>query len=57
MFGAVVAVAAGDLPMYFVMVRGASRENVSTWIQDLQATGIFLAFLGTGLGIRTLIVR
>jgi O-antigen/teichoic acid export membrane protein len=57
MFGAVVAVAAGDLPMYFVMVRGASRESVSTWRQDLQATGIFLVLLGIGLGIRALFVH
>jgi O-antigen/teichoic acid export membrane protein len=53
MFGAVVAVAAGDLPMYFVTVAGASREGVSTWRQDLAATGIFLAMLGLGLALRT----
>jgi O-antigen/teichoic acid export membrane protein len=57
MFGAVVAVAAGDLPMYFVMVTGASREGVSTWRQDLKATGIFLALLGMGFALRTLVVR
>jgi O-antigen/teichoic acid export membrane protein len=57
MFGAVVAVAASDLPMYLVTVIGASREGVSTWRQDLQATGIFLSFLGIGLALRTLIVR
>jgi O-antigen/teichoic acid export membrane protein len=56
MFGAVVAVAAGDLPMYFVTVAGASREGVSTWRQDLQATGIFLALLGLGLALRQSIV-
>ena len=54
MFGAVVAVAAGDLPMYFVLVAGASREGVSTWRQDLQATGVFLVFLATGFALRTL---
>jgi O-antigen/teichoic acid export membrane protein len=48
MLGAVVAVAAGDLPLYVVMVVGASREGVSTWKQDLQATAMFLAFLGVG---------
>src|ERR1035441_542968 len=36
MCGAVGAVAAGDLPMYFVTVAGASRERVSTWRQDVQ---------------------
>lgn len=55
MLGAVVAVAAGDLPFYIVSVTGASRECVSTWRQDLQATGIFLSFLAMGLGLRILI--
>jgi O-antigen/teichoic acid export membrane protein len=52
MFGAVVAVAAGDLPMYLVTVRGASREGVSTWRQDLQTTGIFLVLLALGMVLR-----
>ncbi len=52
MIGAVAAVAASDLPLYFVTVVGASREGVSTWKQDLQATGVFAAFLGTGLALR-----
>ena len=52
MVGAVVAVAAGDFPLYVVLVTGASREKVSTWRQDLQATAIFLAMLGVGLLIR-----
>ena len=56
MFGAVIAVAAGDLPFYFVLVAGASREGVSTWRQDLQATGIFLALLGVGFALRILIL-
>jgi O-antigen/teichoic acid export membrane protein len=56
MFGAVVAVAASDLPMYFVTVTGASREGISTWKQDLQVTGIFVALLGIGLVLRTLIM-
>ncbi len=56
MFGAVVAVAAGDLPFYFVLVAAASREGVSTWRQDLQATGIFLLLLGLGLAIRKAIL-
>jgi O-antigen/teichoic acid export membrane protein len=57
MFGAVIAVAAGDLPMYFVLVTGASREGVSTWRQDLEATGIFVAFLGLGFVLRALIIN
>jgi len=55
MFGAVIAVAAGDLPFYFVSVTGASREGVSTWRQDLQATGAFLVLLGVGFAVRLLI--
>jgi O-antigen/teichoic acid export membrane protein len=52
LIGAVVAVAGGDLPLYFVTVAGASREGVSTWRQDLQVTAIFLALLGLGLALR-----
>jgi O-antigen/teichoic acid export membrane protein len=55
-FGAVIAVAAGDLPLYFVTVTGASREGISTWRQDLLATGIFVALLGLGLALRISIV-
>jgi len=57
MFGAVIAVALGDLPMYFVLATGASREGVSTWKQDLEATGIFLALLGVGLLIKVVVSR
>jgi O-antigen/teichoic acid export membrane protein len=52
MFGAVVAVAAGDFPLYLVTVAGASREGISTWRQDIQATSVFLVLLGLGLVIR-----
>ena len=52
MFGAVVAVAAGDFPLYVVLAVGASREGVSTWRQDLQATAAFLLLLGAGFAIR-----
>jgi O-antigen/teichoic acid export membrane protein len=45
MFGAVIAVAAGDFPLYVVTQLGATREGVSPLRQDLQATGIFLVFL------------
>jgi hypothetical protein len=55
MLGAVVAVAAGDFPLYIVTVVGASREGVSTWKQDLAATGVFIVLLGTGLLLRIVI--
>jgi O-antigen/teichoic acid export membrane protein len=56
-FGAVIAVAAGDFPLYIVTVTGASREGVSTWRQDLRATGVFLALLAMGLALRFLFVK
>ena len=43
--GAVVAVAAGDLPMYVVTQFGAVREGVKPMRQDLQMTALFLALL------------
>jgi O-antigen/teichoic acid export membrane protein len=45
MFGAVIAIAAGDFPVYLVTQFGAVREGVHPLKQDLQATGIFVAFL------------
>jgi O-antigen/teichoic acid export membrane protein len=57
MFGAVLAVALGDLPMYFVLATGASREGVSTWTQDLEATGFFVALLGLGFVLKAAISR
>ncbi len=56
MFGAVIAVAAGDFPLYLVLMIGASREGVSTWKQDLQATGAFLGMLAVGFLIRRAIL-
>ncbi len=47
MVGAVIAVAAGDLPLYVVTQFGATREGISPLRQDLQATGIFILFLAT----------
>jgi O-antigen/teichoic acid export membrane protein len=57
MVGAVVAVATSDLPMYIVTVMGASREGVSTWKQDAQATVLFSALLGMGLVLHALAVH
>jgi O-antigen/teichoic acid export membrane protein len=45
MFGAVVAIAAGDFPLYLVTQFGATREGVRPLVQDLQMTGIFLTIL------------
>jgi len=57
MFGAVIAVAAGDLPMYFVLVTGASREGVSTWRQDLETTGVFVTLLCLGFVLRAFVTH
>jgi O-antigen/teichoic acid export membrane protein len=55
MLGAVVAVAAGDFPLYVVTVTGASREGVSTWRQDLLATAVFVVLLGAGVAVKSAI--
>jgi O-antigen/teichoic acid export membrane protein len=46
LLGAVIAVAAGDFPFYVVILAAATREGVRPLWQDLQATGIFIGFLG-----------
>ena len=43
LLGAVIAVAAGDLPLYVVTQFGATREGVKPLWQDLQLTVCFLA--------------
>jgi O-antigen/teichoic acid export membrane protein len=45
MRGGVAAVAAGDLPLYFVIQFGLSRQGIRAWRQDLAMTGVFLATL------------
>jgi O-antigen/teichoic acid export membrane protein len=55
MLGAVISVAAGDLPIYFVLETGAAREKVSVWRQDALATAIFVTFVGAGFGLKRLI--
>jgi hypothetical protein len=43
MFGAVVAVAAGDFPVYLVVQFGATREGLRPLRQDLKTTAIFIS--------------
>jgi O-antigen/teichoic acid export membrane protein len=50
--GAVVAVAAGDLPVYFVVLYAAYREKVGTFLQDAWMTGAFVMTLAGGLVLR-----
>jgi hypothetical protein len=53
--GAVVSVAAGDLPLYFALGIGVAKQKVSMWRQDALATLIFLAILAAGFGLRHLV--
>lgn len=46
MFGAVIAVAGGDLPLYMVIQFGATREGVRPLRQDLGMTAVFLVTVG-----------
>jgi len=43
MFGAVIAVAAGDLPLYLSMQFGMSRQGVGVWRQDMKMTAVFVS--------------
>ncbi len=51
--GAVVAVAVGDLPVYFVTLYAAYREKVGTLLQDALMTAAFIAMLVCALALRT----
>jgi O-antigen/teichoic acid export membrane protein len=55
LLGAVIAVAAGDFPLYLVFLFGAQREGVRPLKQDLQLTAVFLAILGTAFAFRLVI--
>ena len=50
--GAVVAVAAGDLPVYFVVLYQAYRERVGTLLQDALMTFAFVMTLAGALALR-----
>lgn len=50
--GAVVAVAAGDLPVYFVVLYAANCEGVGTWLQDALMTVAFVMTLVGALALR-----
>ena len=45
LFGAVIAIAAADLPLYAVTQFGCTRERLRPLWQDLRMTGVFLGFL------------
>jgi O-antigen/teichoic acid export membrane protein len=50
--GAVVAVAAGDLPLYVVTQFGATREGIKPLWQDFVLTCAFVAMLAGGYALR-----
>jgi len=52
LLGAVIAVAAGDFPLYCVFQFGATREGVRPLKQDLQMTLVFIAMLGVEFAAR-----
>ncbi len=55
MFGAMIAIAAGDLPLYVVTQIGAVRNGVKPLRQDLLMTLVFLAFLAMNYGMRRML--
>ncbi len=52
LLGAVIAVAAGDFPLYLVFLFGAQREGVRPLKQDLRLTAAFLSILGFSFLLR-----
>jgi O-antigen/teichoic acid export membrane protein len=50
--GAVIAVAVGDLPVYFVVQYAAHRESIGTVMQDIAATAAFAVVLAGALTLR-----
>ena len=55
LFWAIVAIAAGDFPLYLVIQSGATREGVRPLRQDALLTSAFLLFLALGWGLRRLL--
>jgi O-antigen/teichoic acid export membrane protein len=53
--GAVVAVAAGDLPVYFVVLYAAYRERIGALLQDALMTAAFVIALAAALGLRAVL--
>ncbi len=45
MFGGVIAVAAGDFPVYLAILFGATREGLKPLRQDLKMTALFLSIV------------
>lgn len=52
LIGAIIIIAFGDLPLYFVNLYGLWQEKLSCIVQDIQATIFYLAILALFLYIR-----
>lgn len=52
LLGAVIAVAAGDFPLYLVIQSGAVREGIRPLKQDLQMTSAFVGLMVLEFGLR-----
>ncbi len=52
LLGAVIAVAAGDFPLYLVIQGGAVREGIRPLKQDLQMTSAFVGLMVLEFGLR-----
>jgi O-antigen/teichoic acid export membrane protein len=52
--GVVAAVAFADLPQYFAIQIGLSRQGLRLWRQDIELTGVFIALLAAFYGIARL---
>jgi O-antigen/teichoic acid export membrane protein len=50
--GAVMGVAIGDLPVYFIVLYAAYREKVGTFLQDVLMTAAFVFTLACALALR-----
>jgi O-antigen/teichoic acid export membrane protein len=50
--GAVISVAAGDLPIYFILAYAAKREKVTLFVQDAVATCGFVALVALEFALK-----
>lgn len=55
MQGAIIAIAAGDLPLYVMTQTGAVRHGIKPLLQDLLLTCLFLVLLGLQFSLRRLL--
>ncbi len=54
-FGAILAVALKDIPVYILVNIGLKKENLSMIRQDAWATVLLLSLIALGIGVRLLL--